>query len=1085
MKMIDSFTSTSSNFNVKIYLFFLSFLISLNYSCSNEQKNTSGRITVEKPDLLPIDSVKVERVEENGSSGQFQSDTQMVELFVAELWPTLRENCVKCHSVNFKGSVNNGSSFAFGTDSGFDIQQKNMQNFLAFATQFYEEDLPLPVIKAMGKRAHGGGLVLQKNSEKWNKFLKSTNDLLSLLEEKAENSAPSENINKNTVALTLSNQSDPTFDKRVLPFLERHCASCHRVEPASQSRFSMSGTLSEMEQSFLKVVSVTLSSGLSLPLAKSSANVIHGGGMVFAEDSHEYQEFSSLIRDYQSYLNQKNIKIESDSYVKQTQSDDTPALPDNGNREVAIKYYQENISPVLADSGCFGCHHPSVTPSRFRISSEEALTGSSMDSFVRLSLETYRGYPMPVAKAANLKNHGGGILFKEKTPTFEQFLKNTLTLLDILKDADSEKNPFEGIKQLSAYKVARKALIEIEGRLPTEAEEAELDANGFNALDKILDHSMATEEFYSWMDMIWEDIFFTDYHDSVNFFDRGRNPNFTIHYNPNLSSAGSGYAQGVAPAFTRKTPLRLIRFILEDGYDPDVPNKKIRPFTEVVNGRYMVANAYTAWIIGDVEKDTGLQDDAVLKYAVRSDFYTPDAYQTNVFPDPVLYPGSERYTDPYKMFRVERVVNTSVYVSGKYKYGSARLPVSGILTDPSFMSVYDSSADNKNRSRAATILKYFLDTDVMKLGIRSESVKEYEYPTVQNPGCISCHRVMDPIAGLYKNWTGTYGRYDERDKRRQWDPNMWPIGLSLDKLYDPDNTEGPGGRRLEPLEWLGEQIAADPGFPMAMSKLMFRALTGRDFEEEVISDDERLIYHQFISDLAKEFSENNFNLRYVIKKIIRSPYYAAAESGPYETIGLGTILPPEILQKKFRAVLNVSANELLAEYKLIYGGIDSYGTRVRRSTLTPAMINIQHKIAMNWAGDSGKEFAKNPEDRRLYPNGNQMVEISGQGRIPDPDLPIDDGSAAAKERITRIKANIINLVKIIDGTKLSQDDPKITELYSVFESFYQTLKTEGSGKTNWDGRFTSPRTIYDDNYVMRTWTNFLAYMMINFDFFYR
>ena len=69
---------------------------------------------------------------------------------------------------------------------------------------------------------------------------------------------------------------------------------------------------------------------------------------------------------------------------------------------------------------------------------------------------------------------------------------------------------------------------------------------------------------------------------------------------------------------------------------------------------------------------------------------------------------------------------------------------------------------NANRARARWVLKDLLGIDVMGLAKFEIKLDDElaEIPTLNDVGCSSCHALLDPIAGGFKNWRNK-GNYRE------------------------------------------------------------------------------------------------------------------------------------------------------------------------------------------------------------------------------------------------------------------------------------------------------------------------------------
>ena len=93
-------------------------------------------------------------------------------------------------------------------------------------------------------------------------------------------------------------------------------------------------------------------------------------------------------------------------------------------------------------------------------------------------------------------------------------------------------------------------------------------------------------------------------------------------------------------------------------------------------------------------------------------------------------------------------------------------PHAGILNTTVFLQRYPSTATNRNRARSRWTYYHFLGLDIEKSAPRTtdpEALADTNNPTMFNPACTVCHRVLDPVAGAFQN----YG--DEGFYRDQWE----------------------------------------------------------------------------------------------------------------------------------------------------------------------------------------------------------------------------------------------------------------------------------------------------------------------------
>ena len=108
-------------------------------------------------------------------------------------------------------------------------------------------------------------------------------------------------------------------------------------------------------------------------------------------------------------------------------------------------------------------------------------------------------------------------------------------------------------------------------------------------------------------------------------------------------------------------------------------------------------------------------------------------------------------------------------------------PHAGILNTKVFLQRYPTTATNRNRARSRWTHYHFLGLDVEKSASRTTdpaALADTDNPTMWNPACTVCHRVLDPVAGVFQNY-GDEGEY--RDQQGGKD--------SLDGFYKQGSEE--------------------------------------------------------------------------------------------------------------------------------------------------------------------------------------------------------------------------------------------------------------------------------------------------------
>jgi hypothetical protein len=354
----------------------------------------------------------------------------------------------------------------------------------------------------------------------------------------------------------------------------------------------------------------------------------------------------------------------------------------------------------------------------------------------------------------------------------------------------------------------------------------------------------------------------------------------------------------------------------------------------------------------------------------------------------------------------------------------------------------------------------------------------FDNPTLEAPDCVTCHQIIDPVAGLFQDFDNK-GDYHFRPE--PWYGDMLPPGFEGDGIPEAD-----GWQRLQ---WLGAQAAADPRFSVAMAEHVYYILT----QEKALSppqegdENERAMrkgysaQREAITAAAIEFREANFNLKVLFRSLIASKFYRAdgleepvedpVRLAELESLGLNALVTPEQL---FRRVLAIFGGRLpidrndpdqYASTYLLYGGINFASVTERAVTPNGAIggmmrLHAHHlscRVAM-------REFWGNQaEGITLFPHVNHTTT---------------DEAA--------VRNNIIWFHQLILGQFLEADHPEIERTYRLFAD---TVR-EGAARVAADEE--DSRLIYecraeqaapdDAAYVMRGWQAVLYYLLLRPEF---
>ncbi|HET8706459.1 MAG TPA: hypothetical protein VFM46_09170, partial [Pseudomonadales bacterium] len=301
----------------------------------------------------------------------------------------------------------------------------------------------------------------------------------------------------------------------------------------------------------------------------------------------------------------------------------------------------------------------------------------------------------------------------------------------------------------------------------------------------------------------------------------------------------------------------------------------------------------------------------------------------------------------------------------------------GLLTDFMFVRRYPSTSTNRHRALARAVYKIFLDTDLLALGQQGASVPAgVRYPSRTESSCVGCHRIMDPMAQTYYQWSDK-GYKDINGTSDSNAGNIYSVAQMLPAGFVPEggkvndgvgglpNTPGtgdnlkllPADQSATPLQWLGQQIANDPRFVRSMVKNAFTGITGQQPIPETARDNggaDLAAYNaeqRLFDEAGQIFVASGYRYKSLVKFFLTSPIFKAnAVQNPdqaqiLQSLGFSRILSPERLSRKLRAVTGIDWTDLMGRYYTLYGGIDSYVLTMRLSAASGLTNGIAERMA--------------------------------------------------------------------------------------------------------------------------------------------
>lgn len=743
---------------------------------------------------------------------------------------------------------------------------------------------------------------------------------------------------------------------------------------------------------------------------------------------------------------------------------------DSGDCVSDEEFFRETVyAPILADN-CSSCHNSSgaAKDTSFVLRTPESgpdYLESNLEAFSQMSKLRFEGQSWLLLKPTLGIEHEGGERFKEGSDEYNAFVEmmDRLETPSSCEEGDLTEEFFDGVELLDERATLRKATLALAGRLPTIEEDMRVQEGSWEALDAILDEVMTDPVFYDRLREIYNDKFLTDRYyggtQALDLLDYEEDDNGNpggdfpnTYWFDGLPDGEREQAAEYSNNGVARQPLELLVHIVKNNL----------PYTELLTADYTMVNPFSAQSLG-----------------VDADFANPDDYNEYV---PARIPG---------------------------------LPHAGALTSAVFLNRFPTTDTNRNRHRSRMLYEFFLATDVQALGNRPVDATAItgHNATLNNPECTVCHEVIDPVAGSFKNWDDQ-GRY--RPPEQGWFPDMLPPGFGEAQM--------PADNDQAALQWGVREIVQDPRFALSAVYIMFEGLSGqKPLTEPDNPDDENYLggieaaktQRAVFNDIAQQFTDANYELKLVVKEIVKSPYYRAynyeaigldedaAQARRYEleNVGMGRLLTPEQLHRKIKAVAGFEwstnptdgTDYLLSEdqYMTLYGGINSDDIVGRVTEPNGIMANVAKRMANQMACRATPwDFSKAASERILFP----LVEPTMQ--------PEDLNGFEIPSASSAIRNNIQYLVSRLWGEYLDAGDPEIERIYQLFldvwrdgqqglqraeddpERYGTGLGNCGLGTNPVTGEELSEEQRLDDDsgYTIRAWMAVTNYMLSDFRF---
>lgn len=733
--------------------------------------------------------------------------------------------------------------------------------------------------------------------------------------------------------------------------------------------------------------------------------------------------------------------------------------------------FAESVSSAVVQATCIACH----TNTGIAAASALNLLNSDSDGFQLSNYNTLidyiqnapNGSERIALKPQGLDSHGGGVVLAASSSELQLWI----SFVDSAKAdiAASDGGPtstasaiFNSVSLQSDVSTLRKASLLFAGKLPDEEALAMASSGLDSDLRRAIRSTMNGEGFSKFLLESANDRLLTEAFNGSLFsvVDRKYYPNSTVYFsNPTLRQRSRIISAAVA-----EEPLRLIEYVVTQE----------KPYSEILTADYTMMNPYSAEI-----------------YNSELTFSDPDNYDEWV---------PAQITDYYRCDDCNRLDPDNIYdIPTVY-------PHAGVLNSPAFLSRYPSTETNRNRARARWAYYYFLGVDIEGISERTTdeaALQDENNPTLNNPNCIVCHDIMDPVAGAFQNYSDD-GFYRNRPGGLDSLPFSYKRnrqnGYQTGDTWYSDMLQPGFGNALAPnaensLQWLAQEFVQDSRFGDGTVNFWYPAVMGREpytapgnpedsnysstlaafnAEQEMIGD----VAAKFLSDQGNGVH----NLKDLLVELAMSVQFRAlavaevsmGQEFELAEIGAGRLLTPEQLNRKVLSVMGFdwrygNTNALEEVYNLIYGGIDSVGITDRATDLTTLMSAVVTTLA-NEASCSitNNDFSKPIAQRLLFP----MVELSNE---------LQESEADIRENIQYLHHRLL-------GEDLAIDSVEVSATYSLFEEVLLSRLSSDKGPAV---SSTSELCILenvanpisnDSNQTLRSWAAVINYLMRDYHF---
>ncbi len=681
---------------------------------------------------------------------------------------------------------------------------------------------------------------------------------------------------------------------------------------------------------------------------------------------------------------------ESDTAENQTeipQDQTNPTSPIVSDKDTSTTLFFSNIHQQVIQANCVNCHTSTGIAGNTQLVFE--LGGIDQEFNNKCVLDNFifsapNNHNILKDKPRGLSQHGGGSVMAFSSSQYTLWSEYIDSISFTQNGGMPDSGNTDNSRQFSLESkrnTYRRASLILTGQIPSAQSLQEVDQLNESQLKDALHNLMQGPGFHEFIKTSANDKLLVRRLEANAYREIGQG--LDHHYPEYKTIATDNTARDELARELEEEPLELMAYVIEND----------KPYSEILTANYTLASKRSAHL-----------------------FKAP-AQESLIF-KPVQNHGQTLIAGRFTDFEVD---------------APAQIPHAGILSSYAYLNKYPTTATNRNRGRATTTLKHFLGFDVEDSTGRelsNDALSDQENPTLNNPACVACHKILDPVAGAFQNFgsQGVYrdrrygldaldSSYAETDKTSPyqsgdtWYRDMLAPGFYLDTSSDNNNS----------LNWLGHQLVNDDRFAMGTIKFWWPAIFGEPLLQSGANrtqlDSQTILVEKFASDFTE-----HLNLKTLLLDMLMSDFFRADkltvnadENSLSLHGGAKRLLTPEQLQEKIRSITGFIWNEsdpkLTNDYNLYYGGIDSNEVESRASTLSNVMARVTEKSALVAACPIvASEFNLPNSQRKLF---TEVERNYSPGNYNKSTLTLQDGAKAGLQ-LVNYKVNAAKgIVKIV------------------------------------------------------------------------